>query len=810
MHRVLVVWCPDWPVVALSERDDKRAEPADTPVAVVSAGRIVACSPAARAAGVRRRMRPREAQSRCPALRLRERDLAAEARCFEPVAVHIEQHVTPRLEIIRPGLLAFPARGAARYWGGEAALAARTARAVAEAGFEARTGIADTLFAAALAARRADPEERVIPPGLTSAFLSRYPVGVLGSPELGRLLGRLGINTLGDFAALPADRVLSRFGPAGAAAHRTARGLESRAPHSRTPGGGWAATAEFDPPEGRLEPVVFRAKALADELHASLRASGVVCARVEVGVELEDGRRLTRTWRHEGLSAQAVAERVRWQLTAWRAPGPRHTADTRPVRPGNTADTAKNTGAGSGVGAANSAPSTASPTDLNARSAPEHNVEATEGRSGAVRRPDHGARSTPGREADKPPFPADRPERTAHTRQADPDAVEGSSTGLIRPGASNGRPGAVAWPGHGTPSTPENEAGRRTIRAGSPGRAARPVGGGGANSCGGGANGCRPGREVVVLPDPGGRPVASVNTSDDRAESGDLSRPSIERSSGDAESSGARGGHAGAADSVGLTGRDGDGDASDSPTVPGAGQDTGRAAPAGFADSAAPLRRVGGAGDARPAGGTPSGGAGVGAHGRPMDGVVRLTLVPEGLRVDEGRQGELFGSRTATLEEVERAAARLQAMLGHGAVTRVELGAGRSPGERVVRVPFGDVAEEGRSADGPWPGRLPAPHPAVVYSTPRPARLLDSAGATVEVSGRAVLSAPPAALGPAGGGGAGLVPVTGWAGPWPVLEQWWDPSRAQRVARLQVTTGDGRAWLLRVSGGAWSVEACYG
>ncbi|MQS05329.1 Y-family DNA polymerase, partial [Streptomyces alkaliterrae] len=690
MHRVLVVWCPDWPVVALSERDDKRAEPADTPVAVVSAGRIVACSPAARAAGVRRRMRPREAQSRCPALRLRERDLAAEARCFEPVAVHIEQHVTPRLEIIRPGLLAFPARGAARYWGGEAALAARTARAVAEAGFEARTGIADTLFAAALAARRADPEERVIPPRLTSAFLSRYPVGVLGSPELGRLLGRLGINTLGDFAALPADRVLSRFGPAGAAAHRTARGLESRAPHSRTPGGGWAATAEFDPPEGRLEPVVFRAKALADELHASLRASGVVCARVEVGVELEDGRRLTRTWRHEGLSAQAVAERVRWQLTAWRAPGPRHTADTRPVRPGNTADTAKNTGAGSGAGAANSAPSTASPTDRNARSAPEHNVEATEGRSGAVRRPDHGARSTPGREADKPPFPADRPERTAHPRQADPDAVEGSSTGLIRPGASNGRPGAVAWPGHGTPSTPENEAGRRTIRAGnpgraddisdtgagrrgagtgtgtgtgtdpagerplqgaeetdpeaangapgtaspsgdggpadseretgrrtiragSPGRAARPVGGGGANGCGGGANGCRPGREVVVLPDPGGRPVASVNTSDDRAESGDLSRPSIERSSGDAESSGARGGHAGAADSVGLTGRDGDGDASDSPTVPGAGRDTGRAAPAGFADSAAPLRRVGGAGDARPAGGTPSGGAGVGA-----------------------------------------------------------------------------------------------------------------------------------------------------------------------------------------------------
>ncbi|MBB1243623.1 DNA polymerase Y family protein [Streptomyces durbertensis] len=711
MRRVLVVWCPDWPVTALSERDAERAEPADTPVAVVSAGRVVACSPAARAAGVRRRMRPREAQSRCPALRLRERDPAAEARAFEPVAVRIEEHVTPRLEIIRPGLLAFPARGAARYWGGETALAERTVRVVAEAGFEARTGIADTLFAAALAARRANPEERLIPPGLTSAFLARYPVGVLGSPELGRLLGRLGISTLGDFAALPADRVLSRFGPAGAAAHRTARGLESRAPHSRTPGGDRAATAEFDPPEGRLEPVVFRAKALADELHASLRASGVVCARVEVGVELEDGRRLTRTWRHEGLSAQAVAERVRWQLAAWRAPRPQPTArpgepgNTRPVKPGNTADTVESTGAGSG-------PRTAPAEKRPARLADGYSTGAANSRPGI----------------------ADDVSDTGPDRR-DTDAVP-----------------------DGAPPTHGVEGGNSEASEGGSGS--------------GGADGHRTGREVVGLSGPGGRPVAasSVNASGGRTGLGGRPGRGIGRSSDGTESSGPRG-HAGAADSVGP------------------------ARPAGGVD---------GPGSAR---------AGVGARGRPVGGpgaggVVRLTLVPEGLRVDEGRQGELFGSRSATLEEVERAAARLQAMLGHGAVTRVELGAGRSPGERVVRVPFGDVSEGGRSADGPWPGRLPAPHPAVVYPAPRPARLLDSAGVAVEVSGRAVLSAPPAALGPAGGGG--LVPVTGWAGPWPVLEQWWDPSRSQRVARLQVTTGDGRAWLLRVAGGVWCVEACYG
>ncbi len=43
MPRMLVVWCPDWPVVAAG------APPAGQ-VAVVHANRVVACSPAARSA----------------------------------------------------------------------------------------------------------------------------------------------------------------------------------------------------------------------------------------------------------------------------------------------------------------------------------------------------------------------------------------------------------------------------------------------------------------------------------------------------------------------------------------------------------------------------------------------------------------------------------------------------------------------------------------------------------------------------------------------------------------------------------------
>ncbi|MGW6285663.1 Y-family DNA polymerase, partial [Streptomyces sp. NPDC055107] len=147
--RVAVVWVPDFPVLACGAQDG-------VPVAVAYRGAVVACSASARAAGVRRHMRLRTAQARCPGLRVVERDLAAEVRLFEQVVRRVETDVVPRLEVIRPGLLAAPARGAARYWGGERQLSVRLVGTVAELGLPARAGIADSAFVAALAARRGD------------------------------------------------------------------------------------------------------------------------------------------------------------------------------------------------------------------------------------------------------------------------------------------------------------------------------------------------------------------------------------------------------------------------------------------------------------------------------------------------------------------------------------------------------------------------------------------------------------------------------------------------------------------------------
>ena len=149
---------------------------------------------------------------------------------------------------------------------------------------------------------------------------------------------------------------------------------------------------------------------------------------------------------------------------------------------------------------------------------------------------------------------------------------------------------------------------------------------------------------------------------------------------------------------------------------------------------------------------------------------------------------------------------RVQAMLGHEAVLRPVIGGGRDFAVQVTPAPFGEKREARLAADQPWPGRVIGPAPGVVYPTAREAEVTDDAGEIVTVSGRCVVSAAPARL---------AVPgepprrVTGWAGPWPLSERWWDAGAARRRARFQLATDDGRAWLAVVQDGRWLIEAAY-
>jgi len=155
----------------------------------------------------------------CPEL-LEEGRRGEEARRFARVLARVGE-TCPWTHPVRLGVCALPARGPARFFGGEEAVVARLVERIDdEEGEEAKVGVADGLFAAVLAARA----ELVVPPGGTADFLAPWSVATLARPDLAVTLQRLGVTTLGQLAALPAASVSDRFGADAAACHAVARG----------------------------------------------------------------------------------------------------------------------------------------------------------------------------------------------------------------------------------------------------------------------------------------------------------------------------------------------------------------------------------------------------------------------------------------------------------------------------------------------------------------------------------------------------------------------------------------------------------
>lgn len=313
--RTVVVWCADWPVVAAGVS-------AETPAVVLHANRVVACSAAARAEGVKRGLRKREAQGRCPDLAVLADDPDRDARAFEAVAAAVEV-MTPRVEVVRPGVLAFPARGPSRYFGGDDAVAELAHEHAGKHGGDVGIGIADGMFAALLAARRGG--RTIVEPGASAAFLTPLPVGAFEQARPDRemtdlcdLLRRLGLRHIGDVAALPPARMVERFGVLGTLVSRLARGLEERPPQPREVPLDLVVESELDPPVDRVETAAFVARTLASELAERLERRGLSCTRLGIEVVTEHDETLSRLWRHEGgLGPAAIADRVRWQLDGW-------------------------------------------------------------------------------------------------------------------------------------------------------------------------------------------------------------------------------------------------------------------------------------------------------------------------------------------------------------------------------------------------------------------------------------------------------------------------------------------------------------
>ena len=317
--RIMVVWCPDWPVVVAAGQQGLDPQ---LPLAVVEHNEVVACSATARVEGVRRGMRRRDASARCPELIVLDRTPELEMRTFEVVLSAVEE-ISAGVTPIRPGLCALTV--ASRFYGGEAQAAGIVAEHLVTAGlWDCRIGIADGIFAAEQAARRAAPQDCwIVDQGRSAQFLAGLPVAVLGDADLAVLLRRLGIRSLGDFAGLPPRDVLTRFGNHGARLHRLARGQDGRAAVSRRPPMDLDQKVTFSPGLETIEPIVFSTRQTAERCIVELARHGLVCTEARIEVLTDGGWTGARVWAHSRwFGAADLVDRLYWQLQGDPAPEP--------------------------------------------------------------------------------------------------------------------------------------------------------------------------------------------------------------------------------------------------------------------------------------------------------------------------------------------------------------------------------------------------------------------------------------------------------------------------------------------------------
>jgi protein ImuB len=327
--RLLALWLPGLPLQRLAR---SREVSGDRPVAVVDEGRVRCCDGAARAAGVRPGDTLAEALAACGRLLAVPHAPVADLAALRALAEALLA-VAPVVEVAAPDALLLDASAAHLLHGAEAEperrLLARARELAGELGFTVRAAVACGRGPALALARHGaeeapGAEPRRVAPGEEALALAPLPLEALGlGPAVVAKLGAVGVACVGELARLPVEGLALRFGAAGAAAARLARGEDATPLVPYLPATLPEEAIELEGPADGAEPVLFVLKRLADRVAARLAGRGLGASRLTVTLKLDPRG-------EERLSiplAQPSASGARWllasrdRLMALRLPG---------------------------------------------------------------------------------------------------------------------------------------------------------------------------------------------------------------------------------------------------------------------------------------------------------------------------------------------------------------------------------------------------------------------------------------------------------------------------------------------------------
>jgi len=243
----------------------------------------------AREHGVRPGMTETEARARCPALVTRpwvEEHVAAARHALLEAALA----VSPRIEDGGAGLAYIDTVGLERLIGDPATIGRRLVHQVRAIGLIPRIGLAASRTAAQIAAATGSGSVTVIPPGHERAMLAKVSIATLDlAPDLAATLGRWGVRTLGELAALPREGLTARLGPPGLHAHDLALGLDRDPFRPWTPPLFWEEAQGLEWEIDSLGVLAGVLETVLERLCRRLAAASLVADSLEIRLSLASG-----------------------------------------------------------------------------------------------------------------------------------------------------------------------------------------------------------------------------------------------------------------------------------------------------------------------------------------------------------------------------------------------------------------------------------------------------------------------------------------------------------------------------------------
>ena len=303
------------------------------PVAVVAEGRVVVCDAAARAAGVRPGDTQAQAMAACGALRTVPHAPAADLQALRGLAEALLA-IGPAVEVVAPDALLLDA-GAAHLLGGGTSVGRGTIEAerrlIAEAralaaglGYAVRAAVASGRGPALALARHGAEASACVAPGREAQALAPLPLEALGlGPEVAERLAGVGVRSVGELARLPAEGLALRFGPAGAAAARLARGDDPSLLTPYLPETLPEEAIELEGVAESAEPVLFVLGRLAERVAARLGGRGLGASRLKLTLKLDPRgeERLLVPLARPSAAPERWLPTLRERLLALRLPG---------------------------------------------------------------------------------------------------------------------------------------------------------------------------------------------------------------------------------------------------------------------------------------------------------------------------------------------------------------------------------------------------------------------------------------------------------------------------------------------------------